>query len=131
MNDETKRWLVYAQENLASARVLLDSELYNPCLQNVQQAVEKMLKAVLVESREKLKKTHSINELTRTLADKGFDVSISEDDIDLLDSIYLPSKYPLGSALPGFEPDEPLCRRCLGIAEHVRDSVAVLLHWDT
>jgi len=131
MNDETKRWLAYAQENLASAQVLLDSELYNPCLQNVQQAVEKMLKAVLVESREMPRKTHSINELAGILADKGLDVSISEDDIDLLDSIYLPSKYPLGSALPGFEPDEALCRRCLGIADGVRESVAVLLRWDT
>jgi len=45
MKDETKKWLEYADENLRSARLLLDSELFNPCLQNVQQAVEKMLKA--------------------------------------------------------------------------------------
>jgi len=34
----------------------LDSSLYNPCLQNVQQAVEKLLKALIVESSLKLKK---------------------------------------------------------------------------
>ena len=130
MNDETRRWLGYAKENLASARVLLDSGLYNPCLQNVQQAVEKMLKAILVESREKLRKTHSISELVTVLAEKGSSVSISEEEVDMLDSIYLPSRYPLGSALPDFEPDKALCRRCLGIAEGVRDSVAILLEWD-
>jgi len=130
MNDEAKRWLAYAKENLASAKVLLDNELYNPCLQNVQQAVEKMLKAVLVEAREKLRKTHSINELVTVLADNDFRVSISEDEIDMLDSIYLPSRYPFGSALPDFEPDEALCRQCLGIAERVRGSVAILLAWD-
>lgn len=130
MNDDAKRWLAYAKENLASAKVLLDSELYNPCLQNVQQAVEKMLKAVLVESRKKLRKTHSINELVAALADKGLSVSVTEDEIDVLDSIYLPSKYPLGNALPDFEPDEALCRQCLGIAERVRDRVSDLLGWD-
>jgi len=47
MKDETKKWLDYADENLRSAKLLLDNKLFNPCLQNVQQAVEKMLKAIL------------------------------------------------------------------------------------
>jgi len=46
MKDETKTWLDYADENLRSAKLLSDSELFNPCLQNVQQAVEKALKTV-------------------------------------------------------------------------------------
>lgn len=49
MKDETKTWLRYADENFDSARVLLESKLFNPCLQNVQQAVDKWLKALLVE----------------------------------------------------------------------------------
>ena len=49
MKDETRLWLVYAQENLTSALVLLQSCLFNPCLQNTQQAVEKSLKACLFE----------------------------------------------------------------------------------
>ena len=56
MKDETRKWLEYADENLKSAKVLLDSELFNPCLQNAQQAVEKMLKAMLVEFSIKFKK---------------------------------------------------------------------------
>ncbi len=130
MSDDARMWLAYARENLASAKILLDNELYNPCLQNVQQAVEKMLKAVLVESREKPRKTHSISELVATLADKGLSVSITEDEADVLDSIYLPSKYPLGNALPDFEPDGALCQQCLGVAERVRDTVSDLLGWD-
>jgi hypothetical protein len=50
-------------------------------------------------------------------------VEIAEDDAELLDSIYLPSKYPLGSALPEFDADETVCKKCLAIAERVRDSV--------
>lgn len=127
MKDETKKWLEYADENLRSARLLLDSELFNPCLQNVQQAVEKMLKALLVESAEKIKKTHSINELVNILDKHGLNVDMTEDDCDLLDSIYLPSKYPLGGILPDFEPDMQTCRKCVALAERVWDSVIGLL----
>ncbi len=127
MKDETKKWLEYADENLRSARLLLDSELFNPCLQNVQQAVEKMLKALLMESTKKIKKTHSINELVNILDKYGLNVDMTEDDCDLLDSIYLPSKYPLGSILPDFEPDLPTCRKCIAVADRVWDSVTSLL----
>ena len=127
MKDETKKWLEYADENLRSARLLLDSELFNPCLQNVQQAVEKMLKALLMELTKKIKKTHSMNELVNILDKHGLNVDMTEDDCDLLDSIYLPSKYPLGSILPDFEPDLQTCRKCVALAERVWDSVTSLL----
>jgi len=32
MKDETKKWLDYADENLRSAKLLFDNELFNPCL---------------------------------------------------------------------------------------------------
>jgi len=130
MKDETKKWLDYANENLQSANLLLDNKLFNPCLQNVQQAVEKMLKALLIESAIKLKKTHSINELVRILSDNGLNVNITEDECDFLDSIYLPSKYPLGSALPYFEPDLQICKKCMATAERVRNSVESILSRD-
>jgi len=131
MKDETKKWLDYADENLRSARLLLDGELFNPCLQNVQQAVEKILKAVLVESAIKIKKTHSINKLVSILSQNNLNVDITEDEQDLLDSIYLPSKYPLGSILPDFEPDLQTCRQCIAVADRVWDSVASFLSWDS
>jgi len=49
--------------------------------------------------------------------------NLSEDDCDLLDSIYLPSKYPLGGVLPDFEPDTDLCLRCLILAEDVLSQI--------
>jgi len=130
MKEETKKWLDYADDNLRSANLLLDNKLFNPCLQNVQQAVEKMLKALLVESSIKLKKTHSINELVKILANNNLKVDISEDECDLLDSIYLPSKYPLGSVLPYFEPDVQICKKCIATAERVRYSIESILSRD-
>ena len=67
MKDETRLWLEYAKENFESAKVLLQNELYNPSLQNVQQCVEKALKAFLIEKSYKLKRTHSIAELKNIL----------------------------------------------------------------
>ncbi|HET54378.1 MAG TPA: HEPN domain-containing protein [Ignavibacteria bacterium] len=99
MKDETKTWLNYAGENLESSQILLQSNLYNPCLQNVQQAVEKALKAVLIEKAIKLKRTHDILDIKYLLLDNNIEIDLSDDDCDFLNSIYLPSKYPVGSAL--------------------------------
>jgi len=123
MKKDTKGWLAYAEENLASAEILLQSRLFNPCLQNVQQAVEKFLKAVLIEKAAGLTRTHSIRQLSGMLTDLGMTIAISDDDIDLLDSIYLPSKYPAFSILPRFMPDEEICRHCLTIALVVKSDV--------
>jgi HEPN domain-containing protein len=123
MKDETKKWLEYADDNLRSAKILLESKVFNPTLQNVQQAVEKTLKALCVEFDLKFRKTHSINELTALLATKKLKVGLAPDECDLLDSIYLPSKYPLASVLPEFEPDAKICKKCLIIAENLQLTV--------
>jgi len=123
MKNETTMWLRYAEENLRSARILLDSGLYNPCLQNSQQAVEKALKAVLIEKESPLRKTRSISELAKMLEEIKFDADLDENACDLLDAVYLPSKYPLGSALPHFEPNKELCQKCIAIAERVLKSL--------
>ena len=123
MKKDTNAWLVYAEENLASAEILLQSRLFNPCLQNVQQSVEKFLKAVIIEKAAGLTRTHSIRQLSENVINLGIYVSLSDDDIDLLDSIYLPSKYPAFSVLPNFMPNEEICRHCVSIAMTVKADV--------
>ena len=127
MKDETKKWIAYAGENLHSALVLLESGLLNPCLQNIQQSVEKHLKALLLEKDQKIRKTHSINELNTMLQNVGIATGLTEDQCDLFDAVYLPSKYPLSGVLPDFEPDDDLCRDCLVIAQKVEKKVKDLL----
>jgi HEPN domain-containing protein len=127
MKDETKNWMTYAGDNLHSAVVLLESGLLNPCLQNIQQSVEKYLKALLLEKDQKIRKTHSISELHTLLQNVGISIGLTEDQCDLFDAVYLPSKYPLGGVLPDFEPDNVLCRDCLDIALKVEEKVKELL----
>jgi HEPN domain-containing protein len=114
MSDEARAWLRYAEENLQSAQLLLQSALFNPTLQHAQQAVEKFLKAVLIARGLPLQRTHSINVLMQTLTNDGVDIALSDEACDLFDTIYLPSKYPLGSSLPNFDPDEDICIQCIG-----------------
>ncbi len=127
MKDETKNWIIYAGENLHSAVILLESGLFNPCLQNIQQSVEKYLKALLLEKDQKIRKTHSITELHTILQDVGIAIGLTEDQCDLFDALYLPSKYPLGGVLPDFDPDDALCQDCLSIALKVEQKVKDLL----
>jgi HEPN domain-containing protein len=123
MRGSSRQWIAFADENLSAARLLLDHLLLNACLHNIQQAVEKYLKAILIHFEKPFKKTHSIRELIIILSRHDIHIEISEDDVDFLDSIYLPSKYPLGSALPDFNPDETICKNALTVAEHIQSQV--------
>ena len=104
-----------------------ESGLFNPSLQHAQQAVEKALKAMGLVRGLPLKKTQSIGELRRGLLDIGFDPGLTEDEADLLDAIYLPSKYPLGSVLPAFEPDAQTAEHCLAIVDRVLAAAASVI----
>lgn len=45
----------------------------------------------------------------------GIDIKIdlTEDECDFLNSIYLPSKYPIGSALPDYDPEIEIVKKQL------------------
>ncbi|RLB66001.1 MAG: DNA-binding protein [Deltaproteobacteria bacterium] len=127
MSDDHTQWFIYADENLAVARLALGSGFYNACLQNIQQAVEKFLKAALLVQNEPLQKTHNIETLFRQVVASGVEVELSEEDCELLDSIYIPSKYPSGSVLPEFSPDKEIGIQCIEMAERVRKKVQDLV----
>lgn len=100
MKDEALTWLDYAEENFQAAHSLLQSGFLNPCLQNVQQAVEKFCKAVLIKRGVKPKRTHSIKELNIALNRIDIDIGLTKDECNFLDSIYLPSNIPWKALCP-------------------------------
>ncbi len=127
MKDETKQWLNYADENLKSAKILLKSLLFNTVLQNAQQSIEKYIKACFIEKGFKLQKTHNILSLNELLKQNDIFLNITDDEIDLIDTIYLSSKYPFGSVLPDFEPNENICLKCIEIANIVKEDIEIYL----
>ncbi|MFH0963215.1 MAG: HEPN domain-containing protein [Planctomycetota bacterium] len=127
MKDETGLWVSYADENLAMCRLALEHRHLNACLQNAQQGVEKYLKAVMVERELEFRRTHSVRELVAILAAHRISADISEEEMDLMDTIYVPSKYPDYSALPATEPNEGICDEALRIARKVGERVRSIL----
>ena len=115
MKDETGIWVSYANENLDVSTLALEHGYLNACLQNAQQATEKYLKAVILELDLPFQRTHSVRELIRILAEQEIAPGISEDEIDLMDAIYIPSKYPAYSALPRAMPDQTICHAALNV----------------
>ena len=127
MQEETKNWLTYSEENLEASKVLLKSGLFNPSLQSIQQSIEKALKALFIEKEIPFKKTHNIMELKTILSKYDVKIKLADDECDFLDSMYLPTKYPIGSALPDFNPDEIICKDSISLAERVLTNVKSIL----
>jgi HEPN domain-containing protein len=127
MKDETYAWLSYAAENLDVAELSLAHDHLNACLHNAQQAVEKYLKALFIEYGLPFKKTHAIYVLWQGLTDRGFEAVLTEEDCDLLDAVYMPSRYPLFSVLPDAMPDRETCEKCVRIACRVEENVRLAL----
>lgn len=123
MKDETRIWVSYADENMEVSALALEYGHLNACLQNAQQAVEKYLKAVILECDLPFQRTHSVRELVRILVDQKITPGVSDDEIDLMDAIYIPSKYPVHSVLPQALPDQSICHEALNIVRRVRDFV--------
>ena len=94
MRGETLAWISYANENLEVSKLAIKHGHLNASLQNSQQAVEKYLKAIIVEKDIVFKRTHSIRELSMLLSSKSISVNLTDDEMDLMDTIYVPSKYP-------------------------------------
>jgi len=122
MKADTQIWLKYAEENYLSAIILLEQRLLNNSIQNFQQSIEKYLKACCIENGIPPERTHSVQKLLNTLLTSGIRIELDESDTELIDSIYLPSKYPIGSALAEFEVTDDDCK-ILHIIALVHDKI--------
>lgn len=118
-SSDAKEWIAFARENLQVAELTLQAGLLNASLHNAQQATEKALKAIRLVRGLGLKRTHSIRELNDDLRRAGIIVDLTQEDTELLDSIYVGSKYPGESVLPTAPPDRVVCRRCVDLVKQV------------
>ncbi|MCZ7391703.1 MAG: HEPN domain-containing protein [Candidatus Methanoperedens sp.] len=110
-----EEWLKRANSNLFRAKLGKVSEevLYEDLCFDCEQAVEKSIKALLVQRGVPFPKTHSIAYLIELIEDSGLDVS---DEIKEAVSL---TAYAVGTRYPGeFEPvDEREYLEALKIAE--------------
>ena len=95
MNPETERWVQRADDDLRAASLALEHNLLGICMFQNHEAIEKVLKAIWIESRgEAAEKTHNLLYLASELG-----LQLSEEQTEFLRRLYwelIPSRYPEG-----------------------------------
>jgi len=102
--EEALRWLAKAAEDLAARRLLADEGMRDPAAFHVQQALERVLKALVVAAAEDLRKTHDLETLAQ-IANQHWPALISAPfPLAYLTRWYLTSRYPgLDDVSPSLE----------------------------
>jgi len=90
------RWLEQAQADLRWARHLNEQGAYYLVCFLAQQAAEKALKAFLYAQGEELVVGHSVRQLCKRAAEYDARFHHYLDDWGVLDSYYIPTRYPNG-----------------------------------
>ena len=122
-----KEWIASAQLDLANIKYIISDELLTPVVSfHAQQATEKSLKALLSSKEIDFKKIHSLEKLF--VLCKDYITTDNYDMIDLLDSLYIESRYPgdIG-LLPHGKPNLEDAREFYEFAEEIFDQVCTIL----
>jgi HEPN domain-containing protein len=101
-DDEGRRWLEQAEDDLRWATHLRDAGAFNIACFLSQQVAEKALKALLYRQGVELVIGHSVQELCERAAAAMPELAGRCADWGGLDAYYLPTRYP--DALPGSIP---------------------------
>ncbi|MBI4359537.1 MAG: HEPN domain-containing protein [Candidatus Jacksonbacteria bacterium] len=90
-------WITHAEDDLAFARAGLKDGFYNQVCMLCQQAVEKYLKACLVQAKgsiEVKEKIHDLAKLADFCKSHGFDFREHHVALRTLSEFYIPTRYP-------------------------------------
>ncbi len=101
MKKGTKEWLEFAKRDLEAAKILVKNEyVANTVLFHSQQCIEKCLKAYMEENSIPIPKIHSVVKLHALITEHTeISLSVSEEDLDLVDLVYIDTRYPSGLGL--------------------------------
>jgi HEPN domain-containing protein len=109
MKKQVKDWILLADNDLSAAEIISkdDDLLTNIIAFHCQQAIEKYLKAYLIENDITILKTHDLiklNDMTKEIKDLGID----EKKLIIINEVYIESRYPgdLGLLPDGMPTDE-------------------------
>ena len=127
MKKATEAWLDFARRDLEAAKLLVEHEyVSNAVLFHSQQCLEKCLKALLEEADVRVPHIHSVVKLSSLLAEEaGMSLSLNEDELDLVDAVYVDMRYPSGiGLLPSGFPTKEDAQRLVRIAEKAYSETA-------
>lgn len=123
MRPEASNWLDFAREDFQMAALAKDNQLFNQVCFHAQQAVEKMLKALIAEQGAQPPRTHKTADLLPLVS--IIDLSGQKTALIRLDRFYIPTRYP--DALPGLladgMPNEQDANEAIRTAEYLRADI--------
>lgn len=119
MKPETGEWVRIAEEELQSADLLFENGIYRMVCLHSQQAVEKVLKALLTEQEIEFRKTHNIVDLVALLKTQGLSVNLNHGEAGFLNAVYRSRYPPEAGLLPNGEPTRDDANKALAIARRV------------
>jgi len=95
MKKQVEDWIAFADKDLYAAEIILkdDAPLTNIAAFHCQQAIEKYLKAFLIEKGVPLLKTHDLIKLNGMINEIG-NLGIDERKLMILNEVYTDSRYP-------------------------------------
>jgi HEPN domain-containing protein len=122
MKKQVEYWILLAGKDLDAAEVIYgnDYSLTNIVAFHCQQAIEKYLKAYLIEKDVHFIKTHDLIKLNGLV--KGIkDLGIDEKKLVIINEVYIESRYPgeLG-LLPGGIPTNKQAEEFIGYAKEIK-----------
>jgi len=124
----TEEWLSRAKDDLDVAKEIIELEhLTNMVAFHAQQAMEKILKAVVEEFEISFVRTHNLEMLVGTI-ESEVDLDLDMDFIKRLDEVYISARYPsdLG-LLPSGKPSIQDAKELYEFAENIHGEVKRLL----
>lgn len=92
---DPREWLRFADSDRRAAHALLEAGFYEQCAFHCQQAVEKLLKAIIVkQTRSRPVHTHDLNALMERVTSAAISEPIARAISDI-DGYYAGSRYPI------------------------------------
>jgi len=120
MREDTKKWIEFAAMDLRLARLAMEDGIYAYSAYHAHQAVEKFLKAFLIESGRSYPKTHDIKFLINLCKEIDQDFNnLFEMKADKLTFYATGARYPEAE----YELSEEEVKEAVRIAEAVREFV--------
>lgn len=121
-----KEWFSFAEKNLETALLLNRENHYTDVIAiDVQQAVEKALKAVYAYNGEKIPRTHSL-EILHNYAENWVNLDeISKKDLIMISDYYQSERYP---GPKYFMPEREEIEHAIKLAEDILTSIQLFIN---
>lgn len=118
MKEIVAEWCVKAHSDLKSAQILFKEDVYDTSCFHSQQAVEKILKAFLIEGDMEIQKTHDLVKLIDDCSKINSSFECLRNSVSKINSYAIDARYPTGHEINKEESLE-----ALNEAERIMDIV--------